>query len=36
MAQANRQWIEAHYTWQRVADQYEALYQEVIDTRKGR
>ncbi len=30
MAQVNRRWIEAHYTWQRVADQYEALYQDVI------
>jgi glycosyltransferase involved in cell wall biosynthesis len=36
MAQANRQWIEAHYTWQRVADQYEALYQEVIGARKDK
>jgi glycosyltransferase involved in cell wall biosynthesis len=26
MASANRQFVEANYTWQCVADQYEALY----------
>jgi glycosyltransferase involved in cell wall biosynthesis len=25
-----RRLIEAHFTWQRVADQYESLYQQVI------
>jgi polysaccharide biosynthesis protein PslH len=30
MAQANRQLIEARFTWSRVADQYEALYRELM------
>jgi len=30
MSIANRQFIEQRYTWQRVADQYEALYQRIM------
>src|SRR5581483_783508 len=33
MRLANRQLIEAHYTWRRVADQYEDLYKQVIQER---
>ncbi len=29
MSIANRQFVEARYTWQRVADQYEALYHRI-------
>lgn len=33
MRLANRQLIEARYTWRRVADQYEDLYKRVIQAR---
>jgi glycosyltransferase involved in cell wall biosynthesis len=29
MAQANRRLIETRFTWERVADQYEALYRDL-------
>jgi glycosyltransferase involved in cell wall biosynthesis len=33
MAQANRALVEAKYTWRRVAEQYEDLFQEIIEER---
>ncbi len=36
LRRAGRQLIEAHFTWQRVADQYEALYSAIIAERRGR
>jgi glycosyltransferase involved in cell wall biosynthesis len=31
-----RRLIEDHFTWQRVADQYESLYQQVIREHQAR
>jgi glycosyltransferase involved in cell wall biosynthesis len=33
MASANRQFVAARFTWQRVADDYEALYRRMIDSK---
>jgi len=35
LRQAGRQLIEEHFTWQRVASQYEALYRAIIAERRG-
>ncbi len=36
LRQSGRALVEQTFTWQRVADQYEALYDEVIAERRGR
>lgn len=36
IARASRELIEQHYTWMRVADQYEELYREIGRQRFGR
>ncbi len=36
LRQGGRALVEQAFTWQRVADQYEALYAEVIAERRGR
>jgi glycosyltransferase involved in cell wall biosynthesis len=35
LRQGGRALVEQYFTWQRVADQYEALYREIIAERRG-